>query len=131
MSARADGRRIHTLNMSPTTQAFLRSIADNDGTLSAAERDALDRLATGRLDTPTPRAWADVPLLLTQKQASRALGISRVTLWRMTKDAVLVRVEITPGCFRYRREDVEAVARDGMTANTRKRVERPQLQTRD
>lgn len=105
--------RIHNLNMSPTSKAILRSIAESDDSMTAAEREALARLLAGRLDAPSAGTWTDAPLLLTQKQAARSLGISRATLWRLTRDGALERVEVLPGCFRYRREDVEAVAREG------------------
>ena len=108
--------RIQKLNMSPTTQAILRSIAASDGSLSVAERDAIARLVDGRTEEARPAAGGAVPLLLTQKQAASALGISRVTLWRMTREAVFAPVEITPGNYRYRREEVEAVARLGRDA---------------
>jgi len=44
------------------------------------------------------------------------LGISRVTLWRMTKEGFFAPVEILPGTFRYRAEEVEAFARMGKEA---------------
>ena len=117
--------RIHKSNMSPTTQAILRSIAASDGSLSVAERDALGRLLDGLADAPQPAPWGAAPLLLTQKQAASALGISRVTLWRMTREAVFAPVEITPGNFRYRREEVEAVAQRGRDATLPRRMGRP------
>lgn len=111
--------------MSPTSKAILRSIAESDDSMTAAEREALARLLAGRLDAPSAGTWTDAPLLLTQKQAARSLGISRVTLWRMTKEAVFAPVEITPGSFRYRREEIEAVAREGRNATIPQRVGRP------
>ena len=111
--------------MSPTSKAILRSIAESDDSMTAAEREALVRLLAGRLDAPSPGTWTDAPLLLTQKQAARSLGISRVTLWRLTRDGALVRVEVLPGCFRYRREDIEAVAQAGINARMRKRTAGP------
>lgn len=116
---------IHILNMSPTTQAILRSIAASDESLTACERDAIARLVDGRADAPQVCAPGAAPLLLTQKQAASALGISRVTLWRMTREAVFAPVEITPGHFRYRREEVEAVARRGRDATLPRRTGRP------
>jgi len=56
------------------------------------------------------------PLLLNQKDAATMLGISRVTLWRMTKEGFFAPVEILPGTFRYRAEEVEAFARMGKEA---------------
>ena len=114
--------RIRNLNMSPTSKAILRSISESDDSMTVAEREALTRLLAGLLDVPPPGTWTDAPLLLTQKQAARSLGISRVTLWRLTRDGALARVEVLPGCFRYRREEVEAVARAGCRTSLSQRL---------
>jgi len=108
--------------MTPTTQAILNSVATSDPNLSLGEKSLLQRLISGQTAEALPKATDDAPLLLNQKQAARALGISRVTLWRMTKSAVFHPVEIFPGSFRYRREEVEAVAREGHLANSRRKV---------
>jgi excisionase family DNA binding protein len=42
--------------------------------------------------------------------AAKLLGVSRGTLYRMLQAGRLSRVEILPGSFRVRREDVEAIA---------------------
>lgn len=103
--------------MTSTTQAILQSVAANDPSLSEQERGLFQRLISGQIEARERTSIEDGPLLLTQKQAARALGVSRVTLWRMTREAVFHPVEITTGNFRYRREEIEAVAREGRAAN--------------
>lgn len=112
--------------MTSTTQAILQSVAANDPSLSEQERGLFQRLIFGQIEARERTALEDGPLLLTQKQAARALGVSRVTLWRMTREAVFHPVEITTGNFRYRREEIEAVAREGRSANIPGRAGRPQ-----
>ena len=53
---------------------------------------------------------ADDRLLVTQKQAAELLSVSRVTIWRMTKDCVFHPVEILPGPWRYRFRELAALA---------------------
>lgn len=115
--------------MTPTTHAILNSVATSDPNLSLGEKSLLHRLISGQAAEGVPSAPNDAPLLLNQKQAARALGVSRVTLWRMTKSAVFHPVEIFPGSFRYRREEVEAVAREGHLANSRRKVARQRQTT--
>ncbi len=105
--------------MTPTTQAILNSVALSDPSLSPSERTLLQQLVSGRAGDVTLMP-AEVPLLLTQKEAARILGISRVSLWRLTKEAVFNPVEIFAGRFRYRREEVEAVARGSQSAAPRR-----------
>ncbi len=110
--------------MTPTTQAILNSVAVSDPNLSAGERALLQRLAAGQTVEPTTATPSGAPLLLTQKQAAQMLGISRVSLWRLTREAVFRPVEIFPGRFRYRREEIEAVAREGHAATLRRTTRR-------
>ena len=42
--------------------------------------------------------------------SARMLGVSRATLWRMTKAGLLQKIEVLPGSFRLRRSDLEAIA---------------------
>ncbi len=50
------------------------------------------------------------PLLLGMGAASRYLGVSRTTLWRMIRAGGLEKVELFPGSYRLRRADLEAFA---------------------
>jgi predicted DNA-binding transcriptional regulator AlpA len=50
------------------------------------------------------------PLLMGMSASAKLLGVSRATLWRMTKAGLLQKSEVLPGSFRLRRADLEAVA---------------------
>jgi excisionase family DNA binding protein len=56
-------------------------------------------------------ATADAPLLLNMVQASRALGVSRTTLWQMVRDKRIPCVEVIPGLRRIRHSDLEQYVR--------------------
>lgn len=63
-----------------------------------------------------PTAVTDAPgasVLFTQREAAKMLGVSRVTVWRLVRERVLHRVELMPGMWRYRREDVMRLAGSG------------------
>ena len=55
------------------------------------------------------------PLLLTQRQTCRALGMSRFTILRMVKDGQLHPVMIR-GSRRYRSEEIHNISRTGAGA---------------
>ena len=96
--------------MNATSITLLQTVASTDSSLSFEQRATLQDLIVGRAES---RSASGQPFLLTQKDAARMLGISRVTLWRMTKDGRFSPVEILPGTFRYRFEEVEAFTRLG------------------
>jgi len=50
------------------------------------------------------------PLLLSTAAAAKYLGVNRGTLWRACKAGRLSRVELFPGSYRLRREDLIALA---------------------
>jgi predicted DNA-binding transcriptional regulator AlpA len=50
------------------------------------------------------------PLLMGMTASAKLLGVSRATLWRMTKGGLLKKIEVLPGSFRIRRADLEAIA---------------------
>lgn len=56
------------------------------------------------------------PLLLGVGQAAKFLGVSRATLWRAVVAGRLDKVELYPGSYRIRREDVERLADPGRKA---------------
>jgi hypothetical protein len=75
---------------------------------SPEETKAIDIiLESGVLPKPTETIG---PLLLGMSAASKFLGVSRATLWRMIKKGIVERVEVLPGSFRLRRCDLEAIA---------------------
>lgn len=102
--------------MNATSRAILQTVLATDASLSAAERSAAQRLIDGQTDSPTIGGGADDRLLVTQKQAAELLSVSRVTIWRMTKDCVLHPVEILPGTWRYRFRELATLALKGIDA---------------
>jgi excisionase family DNA binding protein len=48
----------------------------------------------------------DEPLLISMGEATKILGVSRATLWRMIRAGRLAKVEIYCGAYRLRRLDV-------------------------
>jgi predicted DNA-binding transcriptional regulator AlpA len=106
--------------MTSTTKALLQSLVSNDPSLSARERYGFEALINGaeREKLRIITEEASEPLLLTQKEAARVLGVSRVTLWRLKKEGVLKPVELTPGNYRYQRREIEAFSRLGLRQRT-------------
>lgn len=100
--------------MNATSRAILQSVVTTDAALSALERGALQRVLEGLFESAetTTRA-SDAPLLLTQKDAAKLLSVSRVTVWRLTRDQVLHPVEILPGTWRYAYDEIAKLARVG------------------
>ena len=92
--------------MNATSLSLLQTITTTDNSLSPEQRSILQALAAGRM--PAHRS-SDQKLLLNQKDTAKLLGVSRVTLWRMTKGGVFNPVEILPGTFRYRMDEIEAL----------------------
>lgn len=50
------------------------------------------------------------PLLLGMGAGARFLGVSRATLWRACLAGRIQKIELFPGSYRVRREDLEALA---------------------
>ena len=73
-----------------------------------AQLAAIDRLLDGNTEAVRPERKG--PFLIPMREAAALLGVHRTVLWRMTKAGRLARVEILPGSYRVRREDVEAIA---------------------
>lgn len=100
--------------MNPTSHAILQTVIATDSSLTPAERDFVQRLISGETSIEAPRAGSGERLLVTQKRAAELLSVSRVTIWRMTKELVLHPIEILPGTWRYPFGEIEALARTGM-----------------
>ena len=101
--------------MNATSRAILQTVLATDASLSTAERSAAQRLIDGQIESSTAGCGvADDRLMVTQKQAAELLSVSRVTIWRMTKDCVLHPVEILPGTWRYRFRELATLALKGI-----------------
>ena len=116
--------------MNTTSRAILETVLSTDTSLSLAERGTVERLIAGETDSLSARPGEEASrLLVTQKVAADLLSVSRITIWRMTKDGVLHPVEVLPGTWRYRFEEIAAVAHRGeMTSPiSRNRLPRRQV----
>lgn len=100
--------------MNATSRAILQTVLTSDTSVAGEEQGILQALINGQRPPQhsAPRL-ADGPLLLTQKEAARMLSVSRVTLWRMTRDGVFRPIKILPGTVRYAYEEIAGFARDG------------------
>jgi len=80
--------------------------------LSAPEsrREAALKVLRGEVPEAAARPATTGPLLLGMLAGAKFLGVSRATLWRMMKAGTIGKVELFPGSFRLRREDLEALA---------------------
>ena len=97
--------------MNATSRAILHTVVATDGSLSVGERGAFQRIINGEVEIPAgPIAGAEERLLVTQKAAAELLSVSRVTIWRMTKDCALHPIEILPGTWRYPYLEIAALA---------------------
>ncbi len=97
----------HNCLMNKVSQATITAILGTDDTLSVDERSTLNSL----LAIPARRASPSVqPMTMTQTAAARLLGVHRTTLWR---SRILHAHEVAPGIYRYSREEIEKVAREG------------------
>jgi predicted DNA-binding transcriptional regulator AlpA len=75
---------------------------------SSEQMQAIDGILESRIqEKPTATTG---PLLMGMSASAKLLGVSRATLWRMTKCGLLQKIEVLPGSFRLRRADLEAVA---------------------
>lgn len=98
--------------MKPSTRKILKVLLECDDTITEQQRHkVIDFL----LERPEP--LKDLPLLLNQAQVAKLLGVSRITIYRMTKEDVLHPI-LLRDAVRYRREDIEEVARKGTGNDT-------------
>lgn len=99
--------------MNPTSRAILQTVITTDASLSRGERSSVQRLIDGHAEDAPVTSVVNGQLLITQKRAAELLSVSRVTIWRMTKELVLHPVEIIPGTWRYPLREIMALARMG------------------
>ena len=112
--------------MNTTSRAILQTVLATDTALAPVERNAIQQLVDGRIEEPATRRPMGERLLLTQKNVATLLSVSRVTVWRLTKDSVLHPVEIMPGTWRYPLDEVENLSRSGWKSDQRAPVAIPQ-----
>jgi excisionase family DNA binding protein len=84
---------------------------------SPEQLTAIDRVLDGMMEPARPERRG--PFLLNMGNAASLMGVSRPTLWRMLNAGRLARVEVLPGTYRVRREEVEEIA-FGQKAEIRK-----------
>lgn len=114
--------------MNATSRAILQTVLVTDSSLSAVERNAAQRLIDGQIEaTPVAATGAEERLLVTQKRAAELLSVSRVTIWRMTKDCALHPVEVLPGTWRYSYREIAALALRGLDGVTGVTANRGQI----
>ena len=104
--------------MNATSRAILQTVLATDASMSAGERGVVQRFINGETEMPGGAiGGAEERLLVTQKTAAELLSVSRVTIWRMTKDCALHPVEILPGTWRYPYREIAALARGVVEVN--------------
>ena len=107
-------------SMNPTSHAIISAILINDVQLSSEERSGLAALLGAAESQKEPKPFTSV-ISLNQEEASKMLGVSRTTAWRLKACGILKPVEISPGVERYYRQDIEALARDGYRSRISRR----------
>ena len=86
-----------------------------DEVIQAALPAAEDRLrlaldALRGVPAPSVLRPTTGPLLMGMGAGAKFLGVSRATLWRACLAGRIQKVELFPGSYRVRREDLEALA---------------------
>jgi hypothetical protein len=100
--------------MNATSRAILQTVLSTDSSLSPVERNAFRDLVEGRVETKVEVGeFNGEHLLITQKKVASLLAVSRITIWRMTKGAILHPVEVIPGMWRYHFREIALLARQG------------------
>lgn len=104
-------RRGGSVIAKPSLEQLLRALllADND------KRNLAYRVLQGRMPQPSIRPAA--PLLMSMSAASKYLGVSRSTMFRLLQEGRIRRVELSPGFALIRRADIEQIAAEGTHGN--------------
>jgi len=96
--------------MNTTSRAIIETVLSSDTSLTLPERAAIRQsLSGGAAESQSPGG----AYLMTLKQAAEKLGVNRVTVWRLKKRGIFHKVEITPGTWRYRSDEIQEYARLG------------------
>lgn len=97
--------------MKPTTQQILKSVLASDETITDHQkRKVMDILLERVKENEQPLTFHS-PLLLGGDKAAKLLGVSRTTLWRITKDGLLHPVTFR-GVSRYRVSELMEIAQE-------------------
>ena len=100
--------------MNATSRAILQTVLSTDPSLSPVEQNTVRDLIEGRTEAKGDQVSFDGEhLLISQKKAASLLDVSRLTIWRMTKESILHPVEVIPGTWRYPCDEILAIARQG------------------
>ena len=97
--------------MRPSTRDIIQAALRGDETVPVKVVEAILGLLDGRVPSDLQG-----PLLLKMKDAARLLGVGKTWFWeQVTADRTrlpkfIQPVEINPGDYRYRRQDIEAFA---------------------
>jgi excisionase family DNA binding protein len=75
----------------------------------------IDRILEGK--EVTQERPVTGPLLMGMSASARLLGISRATLWRVIRAGRLKKIEVLPGSYRLRRQDLLALAEEKEVAS--------------
>ncbi len=80
----------------------------NDQIIQAvfAATDEAKQRALAILQGQDPTEAIDEPLLLTMGEAAQMLGISRTSIWRLTRSGRLQKRELYPNSYRIKKQDV-------------------------
>ena len=101
----------HNFCMHSTINLLLQQLATLSHELSFEERRAIDLLLSAK---PTSQpASPPQTALLRQNEVVSILKLERTTIWRLARDGILRKTEISPGTFRYHRNEVEYLAQHG------------------
>jgi excisionase family DNA binding protein len=87
--------------MKRSTGQIISTVVRDDDSVDPDVARAVVRQLEGRTATSEPSA-----LLLNPAETARLLGVSRQTLWRLSKSGELVPLKVGAGT-RYRRSDVD------------------------
>ena len=104
--------------MEEMMQAYLRAAED--------QKQAALRVLRGEALGPAAKPVTG-PLLMGVGAGAKFLGVSRATLWRACLAGRIQKVELFPGSYRVRREDLEALAA-GATRKTAGGAQAPEVQ---
>jgi len=94
----------YELGMKNSTYRIIVAAISADDTITSDQRDAALSILRERNTNTTP-----LPLLLTQAQAGRLLGVSRITIYRLVQDGKLHPTKIREA-LRYQRAEIERFA---------------------